>query len=160
MHGLKSTASQVWDAFEKGGFVVQNSDIPFTAISVDHAGEQVNKILKVNGGLVCISHNVNARDRFFLTAPYIANITKEMKIAGKIADNSCNKPNQLSTSIQAKRYENVQNLRDVFANHGITFEKHTLNPALKKKSRLSRFLVTLYTERCLLVKSWKDCIRA
>ena len=71
MHGLKSTAPQVWDAFKKGGFVVQKSDIPFTAIGVDHAGEQVNKILKINGGLVGISHNVNARDRFFLTAPFI-----------------------------------------------------------------------------------------
>ena len=50
------------------------SDIPFTP--VDHAGEQVNKILKINGGLVGISHNVNARDRFFLTTPYIAEITK------------------------------------------------------------------------------------
>ena len=60
MHGLKSTAQQVWDAFEKGGFVVQKSDIPFTAIGVDYAGEQVNKILKINGGLVGISNNVNA----------------------------------------------------------------------------------------------------
>ena len=76
MHGLKSTAPQVWDAFEKGGFLVQKSDIPFTAIGVDHAGEQVNKILKINGGLVCINHNINATGRFFLTAPYIANITK------------------------------------------------------------------------------------
>ena len=56
MHGLKSTAPQVWDAFKKGGFVVQKSDIPFTAIGVDHAGEQVNKILKINGGSVGISH--------------------------------------------------------------------------------------------------------
>ena len=50
MHGLKSTAPQVLDAFEKGGFVVQKSDIPFTAISLDPAGEQINKILKIVGG--------------------------------------------------------------------------------------------------------------
>ena len=99
MHGLKSTAPQVWDAFKKGGFVVHKSDIPFTAIGVDHSGEQVNKILKISGGLVGISHNVNARDRFFLTAPYIAEITKEMKIAGDVADNSRKKHHQLSPSI-------------------------------------------------------------
>ena len=124
MHGLKSTAPQVWDAFEKGGFVVQQSDIYFTAIGVDHAGEQVNKILKINGRLGGISHNINSRDRFFFTAPYIANITKEMKIAGNIADNSRKKHHQLSTPIQTKRYEQVKNLRDVFDNHGIAFETH------------------------------------
>ena len=79
--------------------MVQKSDIPFTAIGVDHADEQVNKILKINGGLVGISHNVNARDRFYLTAPYIANITKEMKIAGNIADNSRQKHHQLSATL-------------------------------------------------------------
>ena len=124
MHGLKYTVPQVWDAFKKGGFVVEKSHIPFTAIGVDHSGEQVNKILKINGGLVGISHNVNARDRFFLTAPYIAEITKEMKIAGNLADKSRKKHHQLSPSIQAKRYEQVINLRDVFYNHGITFDTH------------------------------------
>ena len=34
MYGLKSTAPQVWYYFEKGGFVVQKSDIPFTASQV------------------------------------------------------------------------------------------------------------------------------
>ena len=71
--------------------MVQKSDITFTAVGVDHVEEQVNKILKINGGLIGISHNINARDRFILTAPYIANITKEMKIACNIADNSCKK---------------------------------------------------------------------
>ena len=47
-----------------------------------------------------------------------------MKIAGNIADNSRKKHHQLSTSIQAKRCEQVQNVRDVFYNHGITFETH------------------------------------
>ena len=45
-----------------------------------------------------------------------------MKIAGNIADNSRKKHHQLSISIQAKRYEQVKNLRDVFDNHGMTFE--------------------------------------
>ena len=100
MNGMKSNAPQVWDAFEKGGIVVQKSHITFTAVGVDHVDEQVNKILKINGGLVGISNNINARDHFILTAPYIANITKEMKIAGNISDNSRRKHQQLSTSIQ------------------------------------------------------------
>ena len=71
-----------------------------------------------------ISVQYKHRGPLLSSAPYIAEITKETKIAGNIADNSRKKHHQLSTSIQAKRYEQVKNLRDVFNNHGITSETH------------------------------------
>ena len=33
------------------------NDTPFTAIGVDHAGEQINKIMKIDGGLTGILNN-------------------------------------------------------------------------------------------------------
>ena len=47
---------------------------------MDHAGEQVNKTLKIDGGLIGISkHIINARNRFMLTAPIIAGISSNTK---------------------------------------------------------------------------------
>ena len=43
----------------------------FVAIGVDHAGEQENKLLKLEGGLTGIANNENARNRFLLTAPIL-----------------------------------------------------------------------------------------
>ena len=46
---------------------------------MDHRGEQVNKILKIDGGIVGISRNENAHTRFMLSAPIIAEISSSFK---------------------------------------------------------------------------------
>ena len=42
--------------------------IPFISIGTDHALEEENKRLKVNGGIIGISQNETALKRFFLIA--------------------------------------------------------------------------------------------
>ena len=51
MSGMKFTNPAIYEKFIDGEFVIRKSFIPFTQIGVDHAGEQVNKLLKVSGGL-------------------------------------------------------------------------------------------------------------
>ena len=51
MSGLKFTNPAIYEKFIDGEFVIRKSFITFTQIGVDHAGEQVNKLLKVSGGL-------------------------------------------------------------------------------------------------------------
>ena len=70
MYALKETDPLIWEAFMNGEFCVKKSQIPFTGIGADHGGEQVVKTLKIEGGLVGIANNDNARLRFFLTAPF------------------------------------------------------------------------------------------
>ena len=43
---LESEDPEVWSSFMEGNFSCQKTGIPGTAIGRDHAGEQVNKILK------------------------------------------------------------------------------------------------------------------
>ena len=62
-----------------GEFCVKKSQIPFAGIGVDHGGEQVIKTLNIEGGLVGIANNENARLRSFLTAPLLANIVQDVK---------------------------------------------------------------------------------
>ena len=46
---------------------------------MDHAGEQENKLLKISGGLRGIANNENTRNRFFINAPFVNIIKKELK---------------------------------------------------------------------------------
>lgn len=77
-YALKSLDPQTWNDLEEGGFTVKKSQIPFTAIGPDHAGEQENKVLKVQGGLRGIANNENARNRFFLVAPVLSQINRNL----------------------------------------------------------------------------------
>ena len=83
MQEVKTSDSEIWEYLGEGNLSVTKSKIPFTSIGVDHAGEQVNKILKSDGGLCGISSNENARTRLLLIAPIIAQITEELKSAGR-----------------------------------------------------------------------------
>ena len=78
MQEVKTNDSEIWQYLGEGNFSVKQSKIPFTSIGVDHAGEQVSKILKSG-----ISSNENARTRLLLIAPIIAQITEELKSAGR-----------------------------------------------------------------------------
>ena len=79
MQDLKRTDKVIWEAFSKGEFSVQKTPIPYTALGMDHAGEQVNKIIKISGGLIGVSRNENARARYFLTVPIISKIASNFK---------------------------------------------------------------------------------
>ena len=76
MYALKRTDPIVWEAFSDGELAVK---IPFAGIGMDHRGEQVNKILKIDGGIVGISRYENARTRFMLSAPVIAETSSSFK---------------------------------------------------------------------------------
>ena len=53
----------------KGNWIVNKNKVPFCAIGADHALEQVNRSMKVAGGLIGISQNPSARTKFFSNCP-------------------------------------------------------------------------------------------
>ena len=75
---LQDESPHIWNYFLQGGFTVKKSDIPFTSLGADHAGEQQNKILKIVGGLIGITKNEQARTRYFSVAP-IAQLSNQLK---------------------------------------------------------------------------------
>ena len=78
MVGLEKSDPALWNDFMNGLSACQNTPIPFTAHGYDQAGEHVNRELKVDGGLIGVSNNINARTRFLLTAPLISSIYGEV----------------------------------------------------------------------------------
>ena len=70
MKHVEHNHPNIWQEFMAGKlFCVTKSQIPFTSIGPDHALEQENRRLKVNGGVIGITQNENALRRFFLIAP-------------------------------------------------------------------------------------------
>ena len=66
--------------FMDRNLIVNKNQIPFCAIGVDHALEHINRIVKVTGGLMDITQNASARERFFLTAPELSRLAKETHV--------------------------------------------------------------------------------
>ena len=48
------------------------------SLGVDHAGEQENKVLTIDGGMTVIANNLNARNRYCITAPIIPRMVAKL----------------------------------------------------------------------------------
>ena len=79
---LETDEPDVWETFMQGNFSCQKNKIPGTALGRDHAGEQVNKILKICGGITAKTSKENSCNRHFLVAPILESISEEMLKAG------------------------------------------------------------------------------
>ena len=110
MTALQVTDPDIHQEFIDGNFGVNKNQIPFCAIGV----EQINRIMKVTGGLVGITQNASARERFFLTAPELSRLAEEAhKMAG--SPTAARKEHRdLSTAVSIRQEENIAKLKNVF----------------------------------------------
>ena len=109
---------KVWQAFSKGDFSCQKSEIPGTAIGRDHCGEQENKKIKNRGGIKGITMNQNSRTRHFLAAPVLASLTDQMfNLGGHIAKSSTGKHHQYTNAYIRGQNECVKSLPPVLESH-------------------------------------------
>lgn len=67
MKGLPKTAPDVYEEFLAGNFVVKRHSGTFNQILVDQATEWVNKVCKLSNGIIGITKNDTARERFCTT---------------------------------------------------------------------------------------------
>ena len=79
MHDTKENYPDVWDEFLAGNFCVSKSLNAFTSIAPDHALEQENRRLKVNGGIIGITQNKSALARFFMIAPELKRMVADFE---------------------------------------------------------------------------------
>ena len=83
MYELQHTDPLIWNELNSGHFCVNKSTVPFCSLGVDHALEQVNKTMKVLGGIRGITQKPMTLARFFLVAPELARLSAEAeKLAG------------------------------------------------------------------------------
>ena len=63
-------------AISRRNFSIIKSTIPFVGIATDHALEQENKVMKVAGGLIGLTQNQAALNRFCLSEPVLSSLTQ------------------------------------------------------------------------------------
>jgi len=79
MHDLRTNHHETWLELQAGNIAVTKNNILFVSIGADHACEHLNKLMKIHSGLVGISNNANARQRFILVIPQLSRVAKEFK---------------------------------------------------------------------------------
>jgi hypothetical protein len=77
MRAIPTTAPEVFSEFVAGRFSVKRTQWKFKQVASDQAREHVNKVAKVSGGLVGITHTSSARDRWCLTYNECARISDD-----------------------------------------------------------------------------------
>lgn len=102
MLSLQEIDPTLCEEFASGNWVVNKSKIAFCALGADHALEQVNRWMKVAGGIVGITQNQTARTRFFLVAPELARLKVESKQSADVEKNLSSKHYELTNAARTK----------------------------------------------------------
>jgi len=113
MTALQATDPDIHEEFMDGNFVVNKNKNPFCAIGVDHALEHINRIMKVTGGLVGVTQNISARERFFLTAPELSRLAEEAHMMAASPTATCKEHHDLSLAVWRRQKENIAQLKSV-----------------------------------------------
>ena len=95
---------------------------------MDHRGEQVNKVLKIEGGVLGISRNENARTKFMLNAPILADIADNFKNSYKQNSSKTNKHHQLGKSYTKRQNEMKKKIVEILHECDVNFmQKNDVN---------------------------------
>ncbi|CAH3185540.1 unnamed protein product, partial [Porites lobata] len=112
MESLNESDPDIVEEFQQGNWVVnKNSDTSFCELGADHALEHINRSMKVSGGLIGITLNPSARNKFFLIAPELARLAEEAKnMAGLSRQKKAKEHHNLSTAVLVREERNVKKL--------------------------------------------------
>ena len=117
---LKERVPSVYEEFNKGNFVVQKSTHVFSTMAMDQAHEQMNDMIKGDGGVIGITDNPSALIKWITAGPEISRIVDEFE----------NSPQTKGThhhdqepSIQAQFASHVKAMVAVFEESGNPFNE-------------------------------------
>ena len=76
---LKEKHPTVLQQFLKGHFLVQKSNCRFSMMALDQNHEQLNQIIKAEGGEVGLMENPAALTRWMIAGPEVARVVTEFE---------------------------------------------------------------------------------
>ena len=100
---------------------VTKSSNPFVSIGADHACEQINKMMKIHSGLIGISTNANARQRFFMAAPELSCLSKNFKSQLNMDTDRSAEHHELGPSVVKRAHRAVHKIKAAILSHGNPF---------------------------------------
>ena len=117
MHALKIDHPETWRELEESNISVTKNAIPFVSIGADH----LNKLMKAHAGLIGISNNPNARQRFFLAAPELSGLAQEFKDQFHDVGSKAVEHHDLSPSKIKREHGTINRIKDAIQSHGNPF---------------------------------------
>lgn len=79
MVALPNTQPSVYEEFLNGNFVIQKTERVFSAVSVDQAHEQLNKVIKAEGGAIGLTENDSALRRWMIAGPEVSRMLSDFE---------------------------------------------------------------------------------
>ena len=101
----------------------KNAHVPFCAIGADHALEQINRSMKVSGGLADITLKPSARNKFFLISPELARLTTEAEQMAGVKFEIRSRHHGLLVPVLDRYERNICSLTTTFSNFSNPFEE-------------------------------------
>ena len=121
MHDLKTDHPETWKELHTGNFSVTKSSTPFVSIGSDHACEQLNRTMKIHSGLIGISTNANARQRFFMATPELSRLSKKFKSQMNMDTDRSTEHHDLGPSAVKRAHRAVDKIKAAILSHGNPF---------------------------------------
>jgi len=116
---------ELWRKFMKGNFCVTKGLAAFTSISPDHGIEQENRAMKVIRGIVGITQNEKAVNKFFLIAPVLSKSLDEFAEGYGFGGNQSRKQHHEVTGGKRSRVmSHASKLSVVFREHRHPFDPY------------------------------------
>ena len=122
MQELKQSHPETWRELKDGNISVTKTEIPFVSIGADHACEQLNRMMKVHSGLIGISNNANARQRFFLATAEMSQLSTEFKGQFGVNAHKVKKNHPVQPSAVKKEHNAVNKIKAAILSHGNPFD--------------------------------------
>ena len=112
MVNLIKTHPGVYHQFMNGNFFVQKTNNVFSAISIDQCHEQMNKLIKGEGGAVGLTEDPHALERWMVAGPEISRLIHEFENNfHSLESQTSNKHHEQNPNTQkgiCKRYESIE----------------------------------------------------
>ncbi len=122
---LNTRVPDVHEQFTQGKFVVRKTSRPFSAISVDHAHEQNNAIVKGTAGATDLLQNPKALLRWMVAGPEIARAITEFDTNRKNRQSNQTRHHEHTLSKQTSFARDVKALVETIDNYGNPFKEET-----------------------------------
>ena len=119
---LKEHCQDTYNAFMTGQFVTQKTSHKFSALAHNQVHEQLNAMVKGDGGAIGITENEQALRRWMVAGPELVRMLQEGAQRDKLGQNDSHHHEQLP-SIQKAFQADVKCLVDVIQDAGNPFQE-------------------------------------
>ena len=125
---LLTRIPDVEEHFSQGKFVVRKTSWPFSAISVDHAHEQNNSVVKGTAGVTDLMQNPKAMLRWMVAGPEMARAISEFDTNCMISSkrgSQQQRHHEHTLSVQTSFARDMSSLVETINNYGNPFKEET-----------------------------------